>query len=455
MKKSAPSITEESVPQAPESEQAILSACLDSDQAILEAAALIGIEDFHSPAHRKTFKAILDLHGKRRTVDPITLKVELTEAGELETVGGAAFIGRLVDAPCGRASVREHAEAIREKARKRRLMEKGLSYVAACRNGHTAAELTEAGAELYREALAVDPEAARRCKTVDTLLSDYSESVSSPKLRKVRTGLWSLDDATDGIAPGEVLTIVARPQVGKSAIACQMIVNGAAEGVPAVFFSLEMPREQALERLMQAAMGLTRHQVEGLGKSGFKGLSPTQLAALESIRRCIAIVDRGKSSIADLDASMHEAAAILGRQPRLAVIDFLGLLGSGARNVALYQRVSEASIDVKSFAKRHHVAVILLSQAGRDHDEARSEGADHLSIDAARDSGQVEENADFLMTLWRPELRSTLNTEERAAKRGQLKGHLVKNRRGPLPRLHFQLDAPTLRIHDVAAGEEA
>ena len=107
----------------------------------------------------------------------------------------------------------------------------------------------------------------------------------------------------------------------------------------------------------------------------------------------------------------------------------------------MYQRISEAAVDLKSFAKRHHVALVLLSQAGRDTDEGRSEGWKELGLDAARDSGQVEEAADFLLTLWRPELRSGLSAEAKADVRGDLEGRLCKNRRGPRPYLHFHLVA--------------
>jgi replicative DNA helicase len=159
-------------------------------------------------------------------------------------------------------------------------------------------------------------------------------------------------------------------------------------------------------------------------------------------------VDVGKSAVAELDGAVTEGTAILGRPPRLIVVDYLGLLGSGSKNLPLYQRVSEAAVDVKSFAKRHAAAVVLLSQAGRDVDRKRSAGAAELGLDAARDSGQVEEAADFLVTLWRPELDPDLQPEGRREVAGQLMGALVKNRRGPRPPFRLAFDVQTLRIND-------
>jgi len=341
---------------------------------------------------------------------------------------------------------------VKDASQRRRVAKEAEALMKAACNGHTPAEIVEAGTRLFREVLSADPEARRRCRPVDELLGDYAAGLGENKLRKLRTGLWSLDQAMDGIAPGEVLTVVARPQVGKSAIAGQIIVNCALEGVPSGFFSLEMPREQALERLLQTAWGLTRHQVENLARSGFKDLTPHQFTALESLGKNVAIVDRGKSNVADLEASFEEAVGTLGKPPRLAVVDYLGLMGSGAKNLPLYQRVSEAAVDLKSFSKRHHVTLVLLSQAGRDQDEGCSEGWKELGLDAARDSGQVEEAADFLVTLWRPELQKGLSAASLADVRGDLEGRLCKNRRGPRPYLHFHLDEARQRITDVAAG---
>ena len=145
---------------------------------------------------------------------------------------------------------------------------------------------------------------------------------------------------------------------------------------------------------------------------------------------------------------MLEAAATLHRPPRLVAIDYLGLLGSGAKNLSLYQRISEAAVDVNAFAKRHGVAVLLVSQAGRDTDRRRTEGAESLGLDAARDSGQVEETADFLVALWRPELDSALSPIERREVKGQMWTAVLKNRRGPLPRFRMHFDSDTLRVTD-------
>jgi replicative DNA helicase len=416
-------------------------------------ASILKAEDFSDPSNAKVFTAMLRLRARGSEIDPVTLYDDLEQSGDAELLGGRIFISRLMDGVPRSANVEHYAGIVKECAQKRAGWRIGMAYVEACANGHTPAERTEAAAALYRSALACDPEAKRRvCSTADAL-DDYAADVAKGPGRKIQTGIAPLDSYCEGIAPGEVLTVIKRPQVGGSALASQITVAAAQEGIASVSISLEMPRAQTVERMLMQWLGLTRHQVEAHAKAGWRTLTEAQREAKAALSRAVVVVDRGKSGIADLDASMVEATAILGRPPRLATIDYLGLLGSGSKNLPLYQRISEAAVDVKSFAKRHHVAVVLISQAGRNADPAKSEGAAELGIDAARDSGQVEEAADFVLTMWRPELRTTLPPAERAEVRGDLSASLCKNRRGPLGKFRLHLDTDTLRIR--AWGVEA
>jgi replicative DNA helicase len=348
-----------------------------------------------------------------------------------------------------------HHKRLKDAAQRRRVAKESEALMLAACDGHTTADIVEAGTRLFREVLSADPEARRRCRPTGTLLADLSEAASAPQMRKIRTGLWTVDNMTGGIALGEVLTLVGRTRVGKSALGIQVLLNSALKGIPCGLFSLEMPAEQAMERALQCAWGLTDKQVQEHARTGYKNLTPDQSTALQAIEKNLAIIDGGKSNVAELDVELLEATGRLGRTPLLGVVDHLGLLASGAKNLPVYQRVSEAALDVKSWAKRHRLAVVLLCQTGRSQDKAVSEGAAYIGLDAARDSGQVEEFADFLLTLWRPELRSTLSAAERAAVAGQLKGHLCKNRRGDEPLVHFHFDRPTQRITDPIPGDES
>jgi replicative DNA helicase len=450
-RKPAPTLSgiEGKIPHAPDAERALLGGIMvatDGKATLAQARAIVSEADFFEDRHRRIFRAMVGLAERNVAIDPVTVKEELSRSGELEAVGGPAYIGSLVEGVPQSVNVSHYAGPVMETRIRRDLMERAIELARACTNGHETRDLLDGGAELYRVALTADPEVQRRVRPMREVMADYAASVARGRGRKVWTGLRVLDEAIDGIAPGEVLTVVARPQVGKSALASQVLVNAAIEGEPCVFFSLEMPREQAFERVVMQRLGLTRSRVEFLAADAWHGLTDEARAALNALTMSLLIVDRGKSGIADLDASMLEAAATLGRAPRLVAIDYLGLLSSGAKNLPLYQRVSEAAVDVKAFAKRHQVAVLLASQAGRDADSEKTEGAKSLGLDAARDSGQVEEAADFLVTLCRPELASGLSEVERLEVKGQMFGAVVKNRRGPRPSFRLHFDSNTLRI---------
>ncbi len=447
-RKAVAPLTDSDVPRDLDAERAFLGAILVRPENMTRALGAIEPEDLFGDANRKILEAAIAVHRRGTPLDVVSLTGEIGDRGELAAVGGAAYIASLIDGVPASSEPWHHAARVRDKAVKRRLMENSIAFTAACGNGHDLPELVDAGSALYRAALAADPAAVRRVRPTSEVAAEYSVSLERGKARKLWTGLGPIDTATAGIAPGEVLTAVARPQVGKSALGSQIIRNVSRAGEPCLFVSLEMPREQAFERLVMQLLGASRCRVEELAAGNWGALRPEQRAALDALARDVVIVDVGKSSVAELDGAVMEAAAILKRPPRLIVIDYLGILGSGSKNLPLYQRVSEAAVDVKSFAKRHQAAVVLLSQAGRDQERKRSEGAGPLGLDAARDSGQVEEAADFLLTMWRPELDSSLAPEERREVAGQLYVAVVKNRRGPRPTCRLLLEHESLRIGD-------
>lgn len=348
------------------------------------------------------------------------------------------------------SSARWWAEQQRAQTIKRELAGKAQDLAQACQNGHELPELLETLAGIYREALAADPASRQRVRDTAGVMAEMSEAARRPEGARILTGIPTIDYVTRGIAEGEVFTVIARPQVGKSALATQMTLNAAQRSERCVFFSLEMPREQTVARLVQQATGVDTDTVDGWAKGEWKDLAPRQVAAISAIQERIVVIDRGRSGIEHLDGSMTEAEAVLKGRPRLAVIDYLGLLSVGQNSkVPLYQRVSEAAIEVKSFAKRHHCAVILLSQAGRDVDSKRSEGAAPLGLDSARDSGVVEEAGDCLLTMWRPELARPESEED-----GIIEAHLVKNRRrSKRPRFSMRLDLVSTAIGELVREE--
>lgn len=366
---------------------------------------------------------------------------------EANVASDRAYIASLLDGVPYSSNVEFYAAIVKEKAQRRRLMERGVAFAASCGNGHNFGDVLEAGMALYRDATQADAETRKRCMPSEDVIREACQESKKADGHRLRLHLPPIDRIIGGgIYPGEVFTIIARPQVGKSALASTVLLDAARSNERAVFFSLEMPRHQAMMRMLQQAFDLEEKALRRLLADDLKSMTSHQRAQMEVIKERVVIVDRGKSSIDHLDGSMIEAAAVLGGKPRIVAIDYLGLLSSGTKNLPLYQRVSEAAVDVKSFAKRHEVAVLLLSQAGRSTDQDVSEGAARMGLDAARDSGQVEEAADFVMTMWRPGLSSEKSQKGDGEPGHVMQAALVKNRRGRLGDFDMFIDLETTRV---------
>lgn len=346
------------------------------------------------------------------------------------------------------------AEQLRTEAVKLDLAEKAADLMQACSNGHELPELVDVLAGMYRDVLEADPATQRHAQATADILTSMVEVANQPEGARVITGIPTFDDVTRGISLGEVLTIVARPRVGKSALGTQIALNAAMRADRVVFFSLEMPREQAISRLIQQACGVDDKTIETWAKAGWSVLTGRQQAFVEALKTAVIVIDRGRSGIEQLDAGITQAAAILKRAPRLAIVDYLGLIRGSNRNLKTYERVSETARELKDFAKKHKIALVVLCQAGRDEDRKRSEGAGPLGLDSARDSGVVEEATDFLLTMWRPELDSNLSRLEKQERKEIIEASLVKNRRGEEPGFKMRIDRKSTEVTELAREVE-
>ncbi len=343
------------------------------------------------------------------------------------------------------SAVEFYAGLVADRSFRRSVMRDASKLVEVCGNGHETEEIRAAVMDLYRRS-AIEQDKASPCLDGAALMRLYEESARAPETGRVKLFIPPLDRMIDGMRPGEVLTVIARPRVGKSSLASQVILDLARSNKTSLFVSLEMPAQQVIERLIMQAGGIRTWEAQRIARTGFDAASPALRSRLEPIRERVCVVDRGKSSIADVEIAVERAESMLGIRPALVAIDYLGLLSVGARNVSLYERISEAAIDVKSFAKSARVAVLLTCQAGRSSDRSESEGAGRLGLNAARDSGQVEEAADFLLTMWRPELSPNGHREVEA---GRIECSLAKNRRGRMGDFSMRIDRQSTAITTI------
>ena len=260
---------------------------------------------------------------------------------------------------------------------------------------------------------------------------------------RISLGYPELDAILRSIAPGEVLTILARPAVGKTAFALNLMEwMSASERLPTLFFSLEQQGVEVFERMASMLTGWTGREIEAKARGQDPHLTARLLDVCE--RWFHVVVVEKPCTLEQIDHLLEQAqnANLWAGPLRLVVVDYLGLIGQ-TRPASTYDHTSRVARELKNFAKRHRVALVVACQVDREGDS----GGKDITLRMARDSGVIEEAADYLLGLWRPELAECIRREERLAVQGQLKVRVLKNRSGPTPKtITLQFDPDSLRI---------
>lgn len=304
---------------------------------------------------------------------------------------------------------------------------------------------------------ASDQEVLSEISSLERISTEHASHQGGPRLGHewtplVRSERWAEKDSIvdlrmgryfNGIRKGEVLTLLARTWVGKSLWASQAALNSEAM---TLIVSLEMPGVQWWERMLGQAWGLPLR--EAVDRCAYGRLGEPEQRILSELEKRIALDDSCDGTFPALQAAFNRVASKWNAPPALVVIDYLQYLRSPVSTRSRYESVSNCALEVKQFAKRNKCAVILACQVGR------AEGADgstEIGLESARDSGQVEEAADFLVGLWRPSHRKGWSDEQRKEHEHDMRGRLLKNRRGGSFSWNFHFDARTLRIRPEEA----
>ncbi len=386
--------------------------------------------DFFKPAHRMIFDAITATEALGIQADIVTVALELRKAGHLEEVGAGYFVGLTA------SSVRPSPEAVlvvvaelAELAAKRdlvRALETGTLETVAARVDRAVSRTTDQR-RVYTSAGQLDAIRA------DTLRDDAG---------RLWLGLPTLDNILEGLRPGEVFGLMARPGIGKTLVLGHITRAVADTAFGHVFFSLEMPAAQIVDRIAGAHFGVNRHTLRDRLRAGALDTSSYE----DTFARFV-LVDAPGLSVADMSAKLRQLQAGVFRDVplRMVTVDHLGLIG-GDRRMNTYDRVSTQARELKELAKRFNVTVVLAVQVNR---EAGGDGSKELGLGSARDSGVVEEAMDYLVAMRRLDRSQTLSAFEREKYRDVLFAKVVKNRHGaPDTEIAIRFDARTLQLSE-------
>ena len=388
-------------PQNLDAERAVLGALLQDQEAVVTAMETLKAEDFYDPRHQAVFEAISRVNQLSRGVDLVTVDDELRRSGQIDSVGGTEYLATLTQMVPTTVNWSHYADIVREKAVLRRLI--GASNEIA-RMGYQQQELLPDilnRSEKLIFDIAMKQGVGAELEGARTILARTYEQIGELAKQKggisgVTTGLRDLDSCLTGMHGGELILIGARPSMGKTTIAINIATNAARSGKTVAVFSLEMPREQIMMRILCSEARVDMQAV----RSG-------SLKDKDWDRLCLALPVVAKMPLYVDDTAGMSPAQLRSRCRRLMlekgldliVIDYLQLMTADGRNENRQLEVSEISRSLKAIALELKVPLIACAQLSRANTQ-RSDKRPMLSD--LRDSGSIEQDADVVMFLHRP-----------------------------------------------------
>lgn len=415
-------------PQVVEVEQLVLGACLVDANGMADAIEILKSEDFYRDEHQNIYQASIDLYKQGSPVDLRTVTNQLRKEGKLEVVGGAHYIAQLTSSVTSAANIEYHARIIAEYSMKRRMIQAASKiHQLAYEDSQDAIELIDiVQSEID---LIIGRYFKGKFRTSKEILSDTIINVinrqESTGITGIPSGFDKLDKKTGGWQNSDLITIAARPGVGKTAIVVSMLVNAAVEfKKPVAIFSLEMSSLQLGQRMISMSTDIE------LEKIRFHVLNQWEQELVMQKTRAIVeapifIDDTPALNILELRARCRRLKADKGIQ--LIIVDYLQLMRGDSQGNR-EQEISSISRALKAIAKELDIPVIALSQLSR---AVESRGGDKRPmLSDIRESGSIEQDSDLVIFLYRPEYYGLKVDSEGKSTQGVMELIIAKHRNG-------------------------
>lgn len=441
-------------PHSIEAEAAVLGAILVDERVLPDVREIVAAEDFYREAHRTIYRAMVDLSDDGGSVDPVTTFDRLGTDG-IERVGGSEYLAALLDAVPTATNVADHARIVASKATLRRV-------IAACTrtiedtyglNGEDpAVALSRAEARLL-EVLAPRRPGVGYLTGTEAVQSGLDAVRAAYEARKaggivgVPTGIPKLDHLMAGLHPGDLTILAGRPSMGKTSLCCGMLDYAAGRGHPGALASYEMSRAQIVLRALSAGSGVDAHDLRS-GRIDASQGDRIKEAGAKLATRPLWIDDRPGPTVEELRSGVRR---LLVREPglRILAIDYLQQMtapNERGRNA----EIEHITRSLKRLARELGLHVLALSQLNRAVEHRKPPRPQLADL---RDSGSIEQDADTVLALWRPEYYFGDETSEEARAEWTDRGELLvlKQRGGATGRVRLRWDARTTRFSELAA----
>ncbi|MQA31009.1 MAG: replicative DNA helicase [Luteitalea sp.] len=417
------------LPHNLEAERSVLGAILLHNDAFDLAAEVLDSDDFFRDAHRRIFEKMVKLSERNDAIDLVTLREELSRSGELDEVGGPAYITALVDGVPRSTNVEHYARIIKEKATLRSLISSANKIVTSAYEAEDEADLILDRAEHAIFAIA-DKKIGDGFVSLRDLAQGSLDTIEKLHARKelvtgVPTGFTDLDEITAGLQPSDLVIVAARPSMGKTSLVLNIAQHvGTKTDMTVGVFSLEMSKEQLFLRMLTGEARIDAHRLRGgfLGERDWGKLAQAIGTLSESK---IFIDDTPSIGVLEMRSKCRRLASQHGLH--LVIIDYVQLMQGRGRFENRTLELASISRSLKGLAKELRVPIVLLSQLSR----ATESRADHRpQLSDLRESGALEQDADVVIFIYREDQYADKNAPPTDAQ-GTAELIVGKQRNGP------------------------
>lgn len=419
-------------PQAIEAEQSILGSMMLDNRVIDEISSEIEVRDFYRSDHQLIFKEIINLDELGEAADVVTVSESLTNLGELEKVGGLAYLGALAKNTPNTGNVKSYARIVRERAILRRLIESANDIIKAAYQpeGRQPEEVLDFAEKMIFEIAKNNNQAKAGFRKIDSLLGEAIDKIeelfkSKKTVTGVPTGFVDLDRKTTGLQAGDLVIVAGRPSMGKTSFAMNLVEYAAInQNLPVAVFSMEMPSPQLATRMLASLsrVNSTRLRTGRLDNDDWPKLT-SAMGLLQD--KNIYIDDTPNLSPLEVRTRARRLASEHEHGLGLVMLDYLQLMrGSDNNSENRTLEISNITRSLKGLAKELECPVVVLSQLNRSLEQRPNK---RPIMSDLRESGAIEQDADVIMFIYRHEVY-----EPETDQKGMAEVIIGKQRNGPI-----------------------
>ncbi len=430
------------IPSSIEAEKFVLGSILLDYRHALSQTAGITADDFHIVTHQRIWQAMKSLTDDGADIDYLTVVTRLDSMGHLEAIGGVTYISSLTDGLPKLENIRSYVAIVQEKARLRDIISAAALITSKAIDQQPSSEILPWGVQILCE---VSGEAGVEIVRMGDDLRDNLKGILDHQSHGLSTGLLAIDNMTGGLQPSELTIIGARPSVGKSSFAFGLAKQCCRDSHTCLIYSLEMTRASVAQRLlcMLARVDLQRLR---LGYLNEDERARIEIAVDDLIDWPLYINDRAALTIDELNLSLRSISRL---KPKIVIVDYLQQLIAPDRYKSRTEAVSAIARSLKVMAKEHKIAVVALAQLSRES-ERRAGSGKRPQLSDLRDSGEIEQEADMVILLHRPEMHA----RDREDLKGIAEAIIAKQRNGPTGTVKLAFLHKYATFENLATGFE-